>query len=311
MNWVKKGLIYVPDGTSNDMNSHAAIPFADVLDNDTFRIYFSSRNIKGQSLPFYIDTDINDLSAIKKIQTEPIFSLGELGTFDDSGIMPSWITNYNSQKYMYYIAWNPQVTVSYRLSIGLAISNNNGETFTKFSNAPICDRNLHEPYFNTAPCVLLINGQWKMWYISCTKWQMINNYPEPSYHIKFAESKDGINWEKKGIVCIDYDKDAEAIGRPSVLYKDGKYKMWYSYRKIGGYRKDKNQSYKIGYAESNDGIVWNKDFKRPHIDVSTDGWDSEMITYSHVILHDHKLIMIYNGNGFGKSGFGYAVGEYE
>ena len=59
-----------------------------------------------------------------------------------------------------------------------------------------------------------------MWYISCTGWNLINNYPEPSYHVKYAESKDGIIWSKNNLVCIDYDIHAEAIGRPSVLKDD-------------------------------------------------------------------------------------------
>ena len=313
MNWLKKGLIFAPNRNNINMHSHAAIPFADKIDDNSLRIYFSSRNCKGQSLPFYIDVDRSNPRLIKNIQEEPILSLGELGSFDDSGIMPSWIVNYNGMKYMYYIGWNPQVTVSYRLSIGLAISTDGGNTYTKYSKGPICDRSKEEPYFNTAPCVLIINNIWKMWYISCTGWEFINNYPEPKYHVKYAESDDGINWNKTGLVCIDYDTEAEAIGRPTVLFENGKYKMWFSYRKISNYRSDKQSSYRIGYAESADGINWTKKNQKSKIDISqNDNWDCEMITYSHVILNeklDNNLTMFYNGNGFGKSGFGYAVLE--
>jgi hypothetical protein len=305
MNWEKKGLIFVPSEGDDAMKSHAAIPFADVIDDSTVRVYFSSRNKKGYSIPYYLDVDIHNPRIIKDV-SQPILPLGDLGTFDECGIMPSWITNFEGKKYLYYIAWNPQVTVSYRLSIGLAVSEDGGKTYSKFSIAPVCDRSLHEPYFNTAPCVLYIDGIWKMWYISCTKWQIVNNYPEPQYHVKYAESQDGVNWVKKNIVCIDYDDWAEAIGRPSVIYEDNVYKMFYSYRRLKDYRTDKNASYRIGFAVSKDGIHWEKHNEQAGISFSEEGWDSHMMEYCHVVKIRDRYLMFYNGNGFGQSGFGYA-----
>jgi hypothetical protein len=148
-----------------------------------------------------------------------------------------------------------------------------------------------------------------MWYISCTKWRIINNYPEPQYHVKYAESTDGIIWDKKGIVCIDYDDFTEAIGRPCVIIEDGKFKMWYSYRQITNYRTSRDKSYRIGYAESFDGKNWERKDSQVGIEKSDEGWDSEMIEYCHVLDIDGRMHMFYNGNGFGKTGFGYAVLE--
>lgn len=311
MKWEKKGLIFAPDGKSEAMHSHAAIPFADIISDDRIKIYFSARNKIGKSLPFSIIVDANNLNQILEVNSSPILELGKLGTFDDSGIMPSCIVDLNGIKYMYYIAWNPQVTVSYRLSIGLSISEDNGTSFRKYSEGPVCDRTVNEPYFNTAPYVLIENGIWRMWYISCTEWRVIKNYPEPIYHVKYCESKDGINWDKKGIVCLDYDNDAEAIGRPSVLFEDGIYKMYYSFRKMTDYRTNPDNSYKIGYAESVDGISWVKMDEKAGIKQSSnkDDWDFEMIEYCHVFKKSGLKYMIYNGNGFGKSGFGYAVAK--
>jgi hypothetical protein len=311
MNWIKKGLVYVPENVSiKDTFTHAAIPFADLISEDNLRIYFSSRNHKGQSLPFFIEVDPASPASIINTCETPLLDLGPIGTFDDNGIMPSCIVNISDNiKYLYYIGWNPQVTVSYRLAIGLAISDNKGKTFKKYSLGPICDRSLSEPFFNTAPYVIYDNGIFKMWYISCTGWTIINNYPEPSYHVKYAESDNGIIWSKNNVVCIDYDTSAEAIGRPSVLKEEGIYKMWYSYRKLGGYRIDRNNSYTIGYAESYDGINWSKKDSEVGISKSEGGWDSEMIEYCHIIRYRNMKYMFYNGNGFGKSGFGYALIE--
>ena len=179
---------------------------------------------------------------VSYIHDKSVLPLGKLGTFDDSGIMPSWLVNHNGNKYLYYIGWNPQVTVSYRLSIGLAISVDGGITFEKYSEGPVCDRSVDEVYFNTAPCVLVDGGLWRMWYVSCTGWQIVNNHPEPSYHIKYAESNDGIHWKKTGIVCIDYDPFTQALGRPCVYLEDSLYKMIYSYRSVENYRTDPHQS---------------------------------------------------------------------
>ncbi len=309
MKWIKKGLIFVPSEENISMVSHAAIPFVDFINENIARIYFSSRNKNGQSLPYYLEVKLNDLQVKTYLCEEPILDLGELGTFDDSGIMSSCVVTHNNKKYLYYIGWNPQVTVSYRLSIGLAISDISGRKFKKYSKGPICDRNLVEPFFNTAPFIIIEKNLWRMWYISCTEWKIVNNYPEPRYHIKYAESNDGINWIKNGVVCIDYKDENEAIGRPCVLKENDKYRMWYSYRKILNYRNVKSSGYKIGYAESYDGIIWERKDQSAGIETSRTGWDSEMIEYCHVVKIDNKLHMFYNGNGFGRTGFGYAVLE--
>ncbi len=308
MNWEKKGLIFKPHGKDSEMVSHAAIPFGLRMDEETVRIYFSSRNSKGKSLPFFLDIETKNPKRIIRVQQKPLLNLGKLGTFDDSGIMPSSFVKSGNDIYMYYIGWNPQVTVSYRLSIGLAISSDSGENFEKYTEGPICDRSIEEPYFNTAPFVLKDNNIWRMWYISCTKWEIINNYPEPFYHVKYAESKDGINWTKTGIICIDYDDFAQAIGRPSVFKEDGLYKMYYSYRRVTNYRTNPADAYRLGYAESTDGKIWTKknDMTGIHLSFDQNEWDSKMMEYCHVLKMQESKIMFYNGNGFGESGFGYA-----
>lgn len=307
MNWQKKGLIFKTDNHHDWMLSHATLPVPDVLDDQNLRIYFGVRDHRGRSLITFLDVLANNPQHIHYLHDKPLLSLGKLGTFDDSGIMPSWLVNSGQEKYMYYIGWNPQITVSYRLSIGLAISTDGGTNFEKYSEGPICDRDLSEIYFNTAPCVMIDGGIWRMWYVSCTGWQIVNQHPEPSYHVKYAESSDGIHWRKTGHVCIDYDEFTKAIGRPCVFFDAGIYKMLYSYRSTHSYRTDPQQSYRIGYAESSDGIDWNRKDHEAGISRSEEGWDSEMIEYCHICRYNGKTYLFYNGNGFGKSGFGYAV----
>jgi hypothetical protein len=123
--------------------------------------------------------------------------------------------------------------------------------------------------------------------------------PEPRYHIKYAESVDGIAWDRQGIVSIDYQSpDEAAIARSSVIKEDGLYKMWYSYRGLHNYRSDKATSYRMGYAESLDGICWTRKDDFVGIAVSPNGWDSEMIAYPYVYIHRGQKVLVYNGNGF-------------
>ena len=307
MRWVERKHIFKPDKNYDWMVSHASVPIPDIVGDRRLRIYYSTRDENGRSRPSFIEVLGDDPSQVVYIHKKPILQLGKLGTFDDSGIMASWIVNYGQEKYLYYIGWNPQVTVSYRLSIGLAISKDGGTNFEKYSEGPICDRDSKEIYFNTAPCVMIVDGRWRMWYVSCTGWQMINQYPEPSYHVKYAESPDGIHWQRTGHVCIDYDDFTKAIGRPCVYFENGVYKMLYSYRFTDAYRTNPDQSYRLGYAESSDGISWNRKDSQVGIARSSEGWDSEMIEYAHICRYNDKTYLFYNGNGFGKSGFGYAV----
>jgi len=311
MKWIKKGLIFKPDHHFPWMVSHASMPVVDAVDETTLRIYFAARDSQGRSQPTYIEVDADDPGRVLYIHDKPILPLGALGTFADNGIMPSWIVEYQGVKYLYYIGWNPQVTVSYRLAIGLAISTDGGRSFHKYSEGPICDRDLYEPFFNTAPCVLLDRDTWRMWYVSCTGWKIINDWPEPLYHVKYAESKDGIHWSRTGQVCIDYDDFTQAIGRPCVYMEDGMYKMIYSFRSVTNYRTNPLQSYRLGYAESQDGVKWTRMDDRVGIERSTEGWDSEMIEYCYRYKHKDKIYLFYNGNGFGRSGVGYAVLDSE
>ncbi len=290
------------------MFSHAQIPFIYKSgDGAVQRIYFSARDEDGKTYPFYLDYDF-DSRRVVYVEKTPLLEHGALGTFDDSGIMPSSIVEVGESLYMYYIAWNPQVTVSYRLSIGLAISVDRGRTFKKYSEGPLLDRGLDEIYFNTAPCVIRDEEIFKMWYVSCTGWTIVEGKPEPLYLIRYAESIDGIHWSKTTAPVIDYKFEGEAIGRPWVVKENGLYHMWYSTRGSINYRSKDGEHYTIGYAISQDGINWTRDDEKEGISTSEEGWDSEMIEYCSITrLSDDKFVMLYNGNSFGASGFGIAV----
>jgi predicted GH43/DUF377 family glycosyl hydrolase len=308
LSWTKKGLIFAPYNNHDWMVSHAQVPLVDRVNDEVLRIYFGTRDAQNRTVTTYIEVDATDPSQVRYIHHQPVLGLGELGCFDDAGAMPSWIIDRGHLKYLYYTGWNTSTTVPYRNSIGLAISEDGGQTFERAFKGPLLDRTQYEPHFCAVPCVLVEDDKWRMWYLSGVRWDVFDGRPEPRYHIKYAESEDGINWDRRGIICIDFKSESEAgIVRPSVIKDSGLYRMWYSYRGLENYRTDKNNSYRIGYAESEDGIDWTRKDENLGLPVSPSGWDSEMVAYPYVYVDATTQYMFYNGNGFGKSGFGYAV----
>lgn len=300
MKWKKLGQVFAPDHHYDWMVSHAANPVADHLSDSLYRVYSSCRDKNNKSSIYHIDFNINQPDKILNISKTPILSPGDPGYFDDSGVTVTGLVTVDKIKYLYYLGWNLGVTVPWRNSIGLAISDSTGCIFTKYSPAPIIDRNSVDPLSISYPWILHENGIWKMWYGSNLEWDQDNDCAF-KFCIKYAESENGINWRRDGIIAITFKSaDEYALARPCVINDNGIYKMWYSYRGI---------SYRIGYAESDDGINWTRLDEEVGIDVSKTGWDSEMIEYPHVFDHKRNRYMLYNGNAYGKTGFGLAVLE--
>lgn len=296
MKWVKEGPISLRR-KYDWMVMHAQLPLAENIEGERYRIYFSGRNRQNMSQIGYLEININRPQDILHVTEKPVIRFGPLGTFDDSGVFPSWIVNHGKRKLMYYTGWMQGKRVPYYASIGLAISLD-GSTYSKHSCAAILDRNNVDPYMTHSPCVMIENGKWRMWYCSGLGWEVENNKSKAYYHIRYAESEDGINWKRNGTVCLDFYSENEfAISRPSVMRENGIYKMWYCYSR---------GSYRIGYAESHDGIKWERKDHEVGIDISGTGWDSETIVYPFVFEHKGNKFLLYNGNSYGKEGFGYA-----
>ncbi len=297
MNWVKRGLIFAPPSGLSWMSGHAAVPCVRTLGPNRIRVFFSGRDDQERSRVGSFDLDLRTLE-VDTIHEEPALEPGGLGSFDESGAMGSWVLDVGETTWMYYVGWTRGVTVPFYNSIGLARSDDGGLTFQKASAGPLVSRDQIDPYFTASSCVMIDEGIWKMWYLSCTGWEGVEGKPRHSYHIRYAESDDGVAWVRSGRVCIDYrPADEYAISRPSVLKDGDLYRMWYSYR---------GESYRIGYADSHDGVTWTRKDEEAGIDVSPEGWDSEMIEYPCVFDHEGRRYMLYNGNGYGATGIGLA-----
>jgi len=309
MKWIKKGLIFTAAHQHEWMVHHACVPVADRVSADVLRIYFGPRDRDGRTRTAFIDVEADNPSNVIAIHDRPVLDLGKLGAFDDSGAMPSCIVNDRGRKYLFYIGWNRGVTVAYRNAIGLAVSDDGGLTFERVFEGPIIDRTRFEPYFCASPFAIVDGGKWRLWYASSTGFLTVHGKAEPVYQIKYAESPDGREWSRPNLTCIDYTFPGEANARPCVVAEDGRYRMWYCYRGSVDYRTDKAQSYRLGYAESTDGIQWERLDHLVGIERAAEGWDAVMMEYPFIYEHRGVKHMLYNGNGFGETGIGYAVLE--
>lgn len=305
--WTKLGVIHTVDGKASWNRTHAQCPTALPIGDDVLRVYYGTRDGQNRTRTTFIDVDANDPTRVLYRHDRPILELGRLGTFDESGVMPNWALEHDGKVYFHYLGWNVGATVRYRVALGLAVSEDGGTTFERVSEGPVMDRSMIDPIGVSTNCVLIDQGVWKSWYMSYTGWEVHDSLTEPLYHIRYAESPDGVHWTPSGKVCIDYaDGNEGGIARPSVLKTHGGYRMWYSTRMRSGYREDEARSYRMGYAESNDGLDWTRMDERAGLTTSGDGWDSMMVAYPNVCAHGGRLIMFYNGNGFGASGIGCA-----
>ncbi len=301
MRWKKLGLVFNPASNSKWMVSHASNPVAQQLDGTVYRIYFACRDAERRSSIGSVDFDIKTPQKIQAVASTPVIGPGEKGYFDDSGTTMGCIVKLpNGQTYLYYLGWNLCVTVPWRNSIGLAVKESANAEFVKHPQSPVLDRNYQDPLTVSYPWVLCRDDKWQMWYGSHTSW---GERQEDLVHvIKYAESEDGINWKRSGKAVLKLNEPEEkAMSRPCVTRDERGYKMWYSYRP--------GSEYKIGYAESANGLDWQRMDDQVGIDVSTDGWDSESVEYASVFEHDKDLFMLYNGNKYGATGFGLAVLE--
>ena len=122
-----------------------------------------------------------------------------------------------------------------------------------------------------------------------------------------ATSNDGINWVKLDKIIIE-DKlgENEVQASPDVFFKNGKYHMFFCYMQTPDFRRNKDKAYRIGYAYSSDLINWIRDDSKAGIDISEEGWDSEMVSYPHIFELDQEIYMLYLGNQVGRYGFGLA-----
>ena len=317
MKWKKLGKIFDPaeHKLSNNCFEYAQSPQTIVFDNYV-RVYFSTREKdktgKYLSHVSFVDMD-KEFKKILRISNETVIPLGKLGCFDEHGIFPMNVVRSEDKILAYTTGWNRRVSVSADASIGLAVSDDNGLTFKKRGDGPILSASLNEPFLVCDAFVAIFQNVFHMWYIYGTRWikDIREESPQRVYKIVHATSADGIVWEREGKPIIsDVLNENECQALPTVFEYNSRYHMFFCFREATGFRKIKEKGYRIGYAYSDDLNNWTRADEEAGIQRSQDGeWDSDMMCYPHIFHCEGKVYMMYNGNEFGRYGFGLAVLE--
>jgi len=303
MKWLKKGLVYVPDGKMAWAKHSALQPTPILISDNVIRVYVGFRDENGVSRVGFVDVNANNPSVVLKVSEKPVLDIGNPGTFDENGVVPCAIVKRRGKLYLYYAGYQLGQKVRFYVFGGLAISEDGGDFFSRYSNVPIIDRSDEALLFRVIHSIIFENGVWRIWYGAGSEFIQGTTKTLPVYDVRYLESEDGINISKKGRSCINVKGgDEHRVGRPYVI-KDGQtHRMFYG---VG----TQSKGYRLGYAESKDGLSWMRKDEDVGIDISKSGWDSEMIAYPSVVKHAEKTYMFYNGNDYGKTGFGYAVLE--
>lgn len=317
MKWIKLGKIFDLRlySLSNNCVEFAQSPQALVFHNFV-RIYFSTRarDECGKYLSHISFVDMKEnLRDVISVNDRPVIPLGGLGCFDQHGIFPMNILRVGNEIYGYTCGWSRRVSVSVETSIGLAISRDDGLTFQRIGDGPVLGASLHEPFLVGDGFVKIIAGTFHMWYIFGTEWkQYSTDQPaDRTYKIGHATSRDGINWLKEDGRQIISDRLGadESQALPTVIFIDDCYHMFFCYRQSFDFRSNRDRGYRIGHAFSYDLMNWTRDDLGVVEPGGENSWDSDMQCYPNVFAHDGRVFMLYNGNEFGRYGFGLAVLE--
>jgi len=318
MRWKKIGPIFDParHRLPNGCATFAQSPQATVFD-DFVRVHFSTRavdpgNGKYLSHVAYADFD-HAFSRVLRVSARAVIPLGALGTFDEHGIFPFHTVRRGDEIHAYTNGWSRRVSVSVETGVGLAVSRDGGETFVRRGDGPVLSATLHEPCLVGDAFVREYSGVLHMWYIFGTGWHRPGpDAPaERTYKIGHAVSTDGIDWRKDEARQIIPDRlgPEESQALPSVIDLGGRYLMAFCYRRSTDFRRNAARGYRIGHAWSDNLVDWVRDDESIALAAEPGEWDGDMQCYPHLVRVGGRVHLLYNGNAFGRDGFGAAVLE--
>jgi predicted GH43/DUF377 family glycosyl hydrolase len=302
MKWRKLGRLWAPDGTLPWARTHAMLPTPLRLSDGRLRLLLASADDNIVSSVGWIDLDGSDPQRILAVAETPVLCPGAPGCFDDNGVNPcTALQMLDGSVRLYYVGYQLQRKIPYTLFSGLAASDTGTSEFRRVSPVPVLDRGPNEIFFRTAPFVRACAEGWQAWYIGGGDFVHEAGRLQPRYSLRHATSADGLIWPSVGRELLAPGPGERGFGRPWVLHGESGWHLWYSIRTAKGYH--------LGYAESRDGIDWQRQDDRVGIAVSPGEWDGDMICYAAIERIGDRLYMFYNGNGYGRTGVGLAILE--
>jgi hypothetical protein len=225
---------------------------------------------------------------------------GPSGSFYQDGISLGNYYEASGKRYLTFMGWQNPADRHWRGDIGRLLVHDD-LTLGIHSPDPFVASDDVDPLSLSYPWVIRSqDGLYDMWYGSTVTWDAGNG--EMLHVIRHASSADGETFTKTGTQVPSEIGIAQAFSRPTILKGDDQsWHMWFSYRAGTG------ASYRIGHAVSRNGMDWKLSLNGLALDVSSSGWDSHMVEYPYVFTHGGVVMMLYNGDGYGKTGFGMAT----
>ncbi len=302
--WRPLGKVFSPTASEPWRVSHASYPTALPRAGGTLRVFYSTRDAANRSSTASIDLMVDgDRFEVLGPPRGPLMVPGARGSFDADGVTVSSVVAQDGKLYAFYLGWTALVHVPFTNFIGIAVSDDDGKTFRRCSDVPVIGRSPENPLTVGYPFVLRDGPCWRMWFGSHLHWGQQGM--EMLHVIKQAHSSDLLRWMPSDDVAIDVagrtDPAEFAISRPVVLREaDDSLSMWYARRR---------PHYELGFARSTDGKRWERRDQDVRFTGTPEDWEDRERTYPFVFDHGGRRYMLYNGNGYGREGFGLAILE--
>ena len=303
--WRKLGHVYCAENDHAWSKSHAYCPTAFVLaDGERIRVLCAFMDGDRVGRCGWVDVAAENPTRVLGVSSLPALDVGVPGTFDEHGVTPLSLVHLpDGVIRLYYAGWQRGVGVRYTLFLGAAESDDEGSSFRRLSQAPLLDRSDGELNTRSSALVVPANGCWRMWYAGGSDWIGSGADAKPQYALRHLWSEDGLVWPRNGEVCLEPRPGELGFARPCVRHRDGTLHMWYSLRTV-------QRVYDLGYATSIDGIEWQRRDDASGLQRGPAGsWDADMVGLSCLVDVGSSLLMFYNGNGYGATGFGVALAE--
>lgn len=302
--WDKQGIIFSPKvNLSPNLGSEAMVPTPiHFKETGIIRIYYTSRDKEGLGHIYWFEVSDTNPCEIRNTSLKPVLSPGSPGHFDDSGVMAtSILENEDGTFFLYYVGFEQLSKIRYRLLSGLATSEDEGNTFTRYSTQPILERTPDEPFFRGGPFVIKENDEYLMWYVGGKGWMDHNGSKSPIYSLKFLKSPNGKIWNTEPSLVLDPSNLGYAIGRPWLVKEGNNRRLFYSERKLE-YMRYRLENKLL--STNNKVLESRMNFE---IEPGPADFDSEEICYSSVININNTSYMFYNGNNLGQKGIALAT----
>jgi len=229
----------------------------------------------------------------------PVISYGTFGEWDNYRRVESLIRVNDTLK-MWFSAYKE---IPFEMRIGYAWSIN-GISW-EIHPYPVLDIGQDGEWddnFIYGPSVIYHNNEYLIWYTG-------NGGNDNPSRIGYANSSDGINWNKDEennpvIETGPYDSYYESLlNFPCVMRNYGMFEMWFS-----GH--DRFEHYRVGYARSVDGIHWDYISEEPVLDIGeNETWDDIAVYRPNVLIDDNQYKMWYSGNNGERHKVGFALGN--